>query len=153
MIRILFIVLLMGMTLGPSALSSDAYAQDCGKRPCRGNGPEFIDRDSFVGRRFLPPGIGKQRRRERRRIESIEPDDPSYYSEDVYVQSDGEGGGGRLIGPTEALTQALAAVPGGKALDVKLLRGPNPVYAVKLRFRGQVRRILVDARTAQVVGE
>jgi hypothetical protein len=151
MIRILFIVFFMGMTLGLSALSSDAFAQDCGKRPCRGNGPAFIDRDSFVGR-FLPPG--KQRRRAiRRRIESIEPDDPSYYSEDVYVQSDDEGGGGRLIGPTEALTQALAAVPGGKALDVKLLRGPNPVYAVKLRFRGQVRRILIDARTAQVVGE
>jgi len=47
----------------------------------------------------------------------------------------------------------LAAVPGGKPLGVKLLKGQTPMYAVKLRVRGKVRRILVDARTAQVLGE
>jgi uncharacterized membrane protein YkoI len=33
------------------------------------------------------------------------------------------------------------------------LKGQTPMYAVKLRVRGKVRRILVDARTAQVLGE
>jgi len=109
------------------------------------------DQDSGFGR-FLPPGLAKQRRKfERRRPRAYENEEPSYYSDDVFVQSGDDRG--QLIGPTEALTQALSVVPGGKALGVKLLKGQNPVYAVKMRVGGQVRRVLVDARTGQILGE
>jgi uncharacterized membrane protein YkoI len=33
------------------------------------------------------------------------------------------------------------------------LKGQSPVYAVKMRVGGQVRRVLVDARTGQILGE
>jgi hypothetical protein len=148
--RNFFIVLMLGLALGLTTLVDGASAGECGRRPCNAGPPVFVDRDSFQGR-FLPPGLGKQRRKFRRRPEVYENDEPSYYSDDLVVQNNNDRG--RLIGETEALTQALAVVPGGKALSVKLLKGPNPVYAVKLRVGGQVRRILVDARTAQVLGE
>jgi uncharacterized membrane protein YkoI len=135
-----------------AALASGASAGECGRKPC--------DQDRRGQIEFDDPGRGegdfsgerqreKKRRKERRQIEIYS--QPSSYGDDRFVQNNESGGG--LIGPTEALTQALAAVPGGKALGVKLLKGPTPVYAVKLRVRGKVRRILVDARTAQVLGE
>jgi hypothetical protein len=150
--KIFFIVFMLGLALGLTTLLNGASAGECGgKRPCNQGPPVFVDRDSSVGRLF-PPGLGKQRRKfHRRRPEVYESYDPSYYSDDLYVQNKDEPG--QLIGPTEALTQALSVVPGGKALGVKLLKGPNPVYAVKLRVGGQVRRILVDARTARILGE
>ena len=43
--------------------------------------------------------------------------------------------------------------PGGKPIGVRLLSGPRPVYAVKIRTQGQVTRVLVDAQTAQVIGQ
>jgi hypothetical protein len=139
-----------------AALASDASAGECGRKPCdqdRRGGIEFDDPGrgdgDFSGERQRPRGYEKKRRKERRQIEIYS--QPSSYGDDRFVQNNESGGG--LIGPTEALTQALAAVPGGKALGVKLLKGPTPVYAVKLRVRGKVRRILVDARTAQVLGE
>jgi uncharacterized membrane protein YkoI len=102
-----------------------------------------------------PPRLEKLRRKLRRNIEAY-PESPygsePSYGDDQLVQSYEQDEDG-FIGPTEALTRALAAVPNGKPLGVKLLRGPAPVYAVKLRVRGRVRRILVDARTAQIVGE
>jgi hypothetical protein len=139
-----------------AALASGASAGECGRKPCeqgRRGQIEFDDpgrgAGDFSAERQRPRGYEKKRRKERRQIEIYS--QPSSYGDDRFVQNNESGGG--LIGPTEALTQALAAVPGGKALGVKLLKGPTPVYAVKLRVRGKVRRILVDARTAQVLGE
>ena len=58
-----------------------------------------------------------------------------------------------LIPESMAVTQALAAYPDGKPLGVKLLPGPTPVYAVKMRVDGQVLRVLVDALSAQILGQ
>jgi hypothetical protein len=144
---------MLGLALWLTTLLNDASAGECGgKKPCSEGPPIFLKRDSGMGE-FLPPGLAKQRRKfERRRPQVYESEEPSYYGDDVYVQSNDDEPG-QLIGQTEALTQALTVVPGGTPLSVKLLKGPNPVYAVKLRVGGQVRRILVDARTAQILGE
>jgi hypothetical protein len=147
-------LLLAGM-LAVSALASAAVAGPCEEGfPCASPRPGLVERlkqrQVFSGEEQPPPRLGKLRRRLRRNIEAYP--EPPYGGEDQFVQTyDREEEG--LIGQTEALTQALAAVPGGKPLSVKLLGGPTPVYAVKLRVRGRVRRILVDARTAQVLGE
>jgi len=168
----LFVMLAMALFM--SVTVPPALADPCGDMPCEraeppdggGQGhrdmkkrdgflPGLNDRDSFEnGGDFF--GSQKQRRaekirkRQRRRIEILS--QPGYDDdEDRYVQYDEDNQG--LIGETEALTSALAAVPGGKPLGVKLLKGQTPMYAVKLRVRGKVRRILVDARTAQVLGE
>jgi uncharacterized membrane protein YkoI len=66
--------------------------------------------------------------------------------------------GGRLAGTdlipqSEAVTQALAAYPEATPLGVKLLPGPPPVYAVKLRVDGQVFRVHIDAQSAQILGQ
>jgi hypothetical protein len=140
---------LLGAVLGLAVLSTGAAADECaGRKPCKFGRPGLAEYDVFIGQQ-LSPGFAKKRRKQRRQIEIYS--QPSYDDEDQFVQN--YDAGENLIGPTEALTQALAAVPGGKALGVKLLKGPTPVYAVKLRVRGKVRRILVDARTAQVLGE
>jgi hypothetical protein len=140
----------LGLVMGLSLSISEAAAGPCdGRKPCEPAPPglmRLMDRDSFTAQ-DVAPGIGKHRRRERRRIDAYS--EPAY--DDELVQNYGDDD--RLIGPTEAVNQALAAVPDGKPLGVKLLKGPSPVYAVKLRVRGRVRRILVDARTAQVLGE
>ena len=152
MTRNFLIVFMLGLVLGLTTLWNGAAAGECGgRKPCDQGSPRVSDEDSAFGR-FLPPGLAKQRRKfERRRPQAFENDEPSYYSDDVFVQSGDSRG--QLIGPTEALTQALSVVPGGTALGVKLLKGQNPVYAVKMRVGGQVRRVLVDARTGQIVGE
>ena len=138
---------MLGLTLGLTTLNGASAGECGGKKPCGQGPPIILKRDSGFGE-FVPPG--QRRKFERRRPRVYESEEPSYYSDDVYVQSDDQSG--QLIGPTEALTQALAMVPGSKALGVKLLKGPNPVYAVKLRVGGQVRRILVDAQTGQILG-
>ena len=152
MTRNFFIVFMLGLALGLTTLVSGASAKECsGRKPCDQGSPIVSDQDSAFGR-FRDPGRPKQRRKfQRRRPQAYETDEPSYYSDDVFVQSGDDRG--QLIGPTEALTQALSVVPGGKALGVKLLKGQNPVYAVKMRVGGQVRRVLVDARTGRIVGE
>jgi hypothetical protein len=147
---------ILGVGLGLSVLTAQVHAGSCdGNEPCeQGPPPPVLEQqgapealEGFFSDRKRLREQRRERRRQQRRIEIYsQPDEGDYF-----VQSDQ--GGGDLIGPTEALTQALAAVPGGKALGVKLLKGPNPVYAVKLRVRGKVRRILVDARTAAIVGE
>jgi uncharacterized membrane protein YkoI len=151
-------LLLAGM-LALGALAPEALADSCEEGyPCESRRPGLIERlkqRQIYSGEEQPPRLRKLRRRLRRNIETYP--EPSYgsepsYGDDQFVQTYGEDAEG-LIGPTEALTQALAAVPNGKPLGVKLLRGPAPVYAVKLRVRGKVRRILVDARTAQIVGE
>jgi hypothetical protein len=151
--------LLLACTLALSALAPAALADSCEEGfPCDSPRPGLIERlkqrQIYSGEEHPPPRLDRLQRRLRRNIETFpEPSrgsEPSYDDQFVQTYDQGEEG---FIGPTEALTQALAVVPNGKPLGVKLLRGPAPVYAVKLRVRGKVRRILVDARTAQIVGE
>lgn len=52
-----------------------------------------------------------------------------------------------------ALRRALSYSPGSQGLDVTLMQGGRPVYAVKLKTGNRVHRVLVDARTGQVLGE
>ncbi len=66
----------------------------------------------------------------------------------VLVQS----GTGELIPPSVALRNALRYAPGAKGLGVSLKRGSRPIYVVKLKKGGQVRRVKVDARTGAVLG-
>jgi uncharacterized membrane protein YkoI len=61
--------------------------------------------------------------------------------------------GGQLIAPSMALRLALRYSPGSQGLDVTLMQGGRPVYAVKLKTGSRVHRVLVDARTGQVVGD
>jgi len=61
--------------------------------------------------------------------------------------------GGQVIAPSMALSLALRYSPGSKGLDVTLMEGGRPVYAVKLKTGNRVHRVLVDARTGQVLGE
>lgn len=60
---------------------------------------------------------------------------------------------GQIIPPSTALQIALSASPGSQGLGVSLLKGPRLIYAVKLKTGNQIHRVLVDAETAQVVGE
>lgn len=60
--------------------------------------------------------------------------------------------GGRAIAPSMALRLALRYSPGSKGLDVTLVEGGRR-YAVKLKTGNRVHRVLVDARTGQIVGE
>ncbi len=57
-----------------------------------------------------------------------------------------------VIAPSMALRIALRYSPGSQGLDVALVQG-GLVYAVKLKTGNRVHRVLVDARTGQVVGE
>jgi hypothetical protein len=61
--------------------------------------------------------------------------------------------GGRVIPPSVALQVALSYSPGSQGLGVSLLRGPRLMYSVKLKTGNQIHRVLVDAQTAQVVGQ
>lgn len=60
---------------------------------------------------------------------------------------------GRVIPPSVALQVALSYSPGSQGLGVSLLRGPRLMYSVKLKTGNQIHRVLVDAQTAQVVGQ
>jgi uncharacterized membrane protein YkoI len=143
---------------GASLAGAEVIAGPCAGGVCS-NGKKGQGREISVGGDAYAQGddgfwsgqIFKRKKRQRiRPPPSYEPPpfgDEEEYPPPVY------GGGGGLIGPTEALTQALSYMPGGRALGVKLLKGPNPMYAVKMRVDGRVIRVLVDARTAQVLGE
>lgn len=58
-----------------------------------------------------------------------------------------------LVPESLAVRQAMQMLPGSKPLGVRLLSGSRPVYAVKLRTKGQVQRVLVDALTGDVIGQ
>jgi uncharacterized membrane protein YkoI len=58
-----------------------------------------------------------------------------------------------IIAPSMALRIALRYSPGSQGLDVALMKGGRPTYAVKLKTGNRVHRVLVDAQTGQVVGE
>jgi uncharacterized membrane protein YkoI len=60
--------------------------------------------------------------------------------------------GGQVIAPSMALRLALRYSPGSTGLDVTLVEGGRR-YAVKLKTGNRVHRVLVDARTGQIVGE
>jgi len=61
--------------------------------------------------------------------------------------------GQQLIAPSMALSIALRYSPGSQGLDVALVQGGRPIYAVKLKTGNRVHRVLVDAQTGQVVGQ
>jgi hypothetical protein len=76
----------------------------------------------------------------------------------IYVQSYQPGkkkarSGNKMIPPSAALQAALRYAPGSKGLGVRLLQGPRLMYAVKLKTGDRIRRVLIDARTGQVLGE
>jgi hypothetical protein len=71
----------------------------------------------------------------------------------AYKEAPARRQGGRIIPPSTALRIALAASPGSQGLGVSLLKGPRLVYAVKLKTGSQIHRVLVDAETAQIVGQ
>lgn len=63
-------------------------------------------------------------------------------------------------GTTQLVPQSVAwriamrhSPPGSKGLAIQLKRrGAGPVYIVKVRTAGQVRRVVVDARNGRVLG-
>ncbi|MGE0212730.1 MAG: PepSY domain-containing protein [Parvibaculaceae bacterium] len=71
----------------------------------------------------------------------------------AYKEAPAKRQGGRIIPPSTALEIALGTSPGSQGLGVSLLRGPRLIYAVKLKTGNQIHRVLVDAETAQVVGQ
>lgn len=66
----------------------------------------------------------------------------------VMAQADEE-----VIAPSMALRIALRYSPGSQGLDVTLVQGGRPMYAVKLKSGNRVHRVLVDARTGQILGD
>ena len=141
----------MALIVGATALVADAGAGGCYFAGCRYDTAQInIEIQGEPGY-----GGGFFRKRFRRRLppppvfDAPSPD----YGAGMPQQGDVQGNDGGLIGPTAALNQALNVVPGGTALGVRLLRGPTPVYAVKMRVGGRVLRVIVDARTAQVLGQ
>jgi uncharacterized membrane protein YkoI len=157
-----FVMLAMALAMGGAA-APPVPAGPCGDQPCEQAEPRELpsgldDRGSFERDGDVFQSRKQQRRAERnrkrqRRHQEIYSLPGSDDDEGRYVQYDDQDQNQGLIGETEALTQAMAAIPGGKPLSVKLLKGSTPMYAVKLRVRGKVRRIFVDARTAQILGE
>lgn len=69
------------------------------------------------------------------------------------AQSYGSSGGGGMVPPSVALKNALRYSPGSQGLGVRLMRGSRLVYAVKLKTGSRIHRVLVDAKTGQVVGQ
>ena len=63
----------------------------------------------------------------------------------VLVQSNGN-----LIPPSVAARQAMQF--GGKVLGIRLRNGNPPVYVVKVKNRGKVQRVRVNARNGRVIG-
>ncbi len=58
-----------------------------------------------------------------------------------------------VIAPSMALRIALGYSPGSQGLDVTLVQGGRPMYAVKLKTGNRVHRVLVDAQTGQILGD
>jgi hypothetical protein len=139
------VVLFAAALLGLSALGAGAKAGWC--KPGRSCG-------EVLGPQRWPlievedaPEYGRKKRRQRRYIESLIPE------ETRDSEHDGEDSHSGLIPQSVAVTQALSVYPSGKPLRVRLLPGPSPVYEVKLRVDGQVLRVHVDAQSAQILGQ
>ena len=158
---------MLAMALLMSAAVPHASADPCGDQLCEETAPpelevrdeppsrlndrQSIDNGGDVFRSRKEQRRAERNRKRQRRLQEIYSQPGIDDDEGRYVQYNDQDEG--LIGETEALTQAEAAVPGSRALGIKLLNGQTPRYAVKLRVRGKVRRIYVDARTGQVLGE
>ena len=156
------LVAVMALVFGASLAGAEVTAGPCGGGVCSngkkgqgisvqstapGGGGTYAQSDDG----FWGDGQILKRKKRKRLPAYVQPPPP--YGEEGYPPAEVYGGGGGLIGPTEALNQAMTYVPGGRALGVKLLKGATPMYAVKMRVDGRVIRVLVDARTAQVLGE
>ena len=59
----------------------------------------------------------------------------------------------QMIPPSVALRAAMSVAPGGKALGVRLMQGQTLMYSVKIKTGHRLYRVLVDARTGQVIGQ
>jgi hypothetical protein len=145
----------VALLLGATVMVADAGAGAC-LGAC--DYAKTAQVDIFVqgqGGGYFGDGFFKRKKRRIVRPPLYGQPPPPYAGDEDYSPQgyDEDGGRGGLIGPTEALNQALMEVPNGTALGVKLLRGATPMYAVKMRVGGRVIRVLVDARTAQVLGE
>ncbi|GEM_PF-5818441 len=68
------------------------------------------------------------------------------------VQYGGSQGQGDLVKPSVA-ARAARKVVNGKVLDIAVSDRGGPVYLVKIRSEGQVRLVVVDARTGRVIGQ
>ena len=154
-------LVMLAMALSMGAAAHHVSAGPCGDQPCEERGPPEIPRlndqesfenggDVFQSRKQRRAERNRKRQRRQQEIYSVPGFDDD---EGRYVQYNDQDQNQGLIGETEALTQAEAAVPGSRALGIKLLKGSTPRYAVKLRVRGKIRRIYVDAQTGQVLGE
>ncbi len=142
-----FLCLLAAALLGLSALGGEAGAVRCKPgKPCEGlgPGPAVYYLEAQTASDFI-----RKKRRARRLREAYPPEATD--EENVYDNE--PAGAGDLIPQSLAVTQALAAYPDAKPLGVKLLPGPSPVYAVKLRVDGQVLRVLIDAQSAEILGQ
>jgi hypothetical protein len=140
------LVLVAAALFGWGVLGDGAQAGRCSpEQPCgefdQGHGASYKEAQWL-------PDFGRKKRRPRRMLETPP---PPVTNDDLF--EDGGYASGTLIPQSVAVTQALAAYPGGKPLGVKLFPGPPPVYAVKLRVDGQVFRVLVDAQSAQILGQ
>jgi hypothetical protein len=69
---------------------------------------------------------------------------------DDFVEGEAGGGeaGGNIISAREASDIAKSTVPGAKVLKVKYL--PSGVYAVTLKGKGKLTRVMVDASTGNI---
>ncbi len=142
-----FLCLLAAALLGLSAYGDDAGAARCRPgKPCDGltRAPAVYYLEAQSASDIL------RKKRRARRLREASPPEEFTGEENVY---DNGLAGGDLIPQSLAVTQALAAYPDAKPLGVKLLPGPSPVYAVKLRVDGQVLRVRIDAQSGQILGE
>jgi hypothetical protein len=141
-----YLVLVAATLFGLGALGEGAQAGRCKLgRSCgglaAGHGAAYLDVQAA-------PVFGRKGRRARLLLGVF----PQVAGGDAMI-ADNEFSEGNLIPESMAVTQALAAYPEAKPLGVKLLPGSSPVYAVKLRVDGQILRILIDAQSAQILGQ
>jgi uncharacterized membrane protein YkoI len=78
-------------------------------------------------------------------IYSYEQSQQSQYADD----NESYGNAAYPVSPSEAAAIARESWPGAKVLRVQLL--PSGVYAVTLKQRGEVSRVLVDATSGSIV--
>jgi uncharacterized membrane protein YkoI len=64
-------------------------------------------------------------------------------------ENDGYGNSDFPVSPSEAASIARQSWPGAKVLRVQLL--PSGIYAVTLKQRGEVSRVMVDATSGSIV--
>ena len=58
---------------------------------------------------------------------------------------------GQLV-PKSVAARAARRYSGGQVLGIRLRNGSRPVWVVKVKTRGKIRRVQVDARNGRVIG-